>query len=124
MVAVRVEDTPIVLMLNDAIVWPAGTVTPVTGTITTGSLLRSVKLAPPGGAGTAMVTVPVTVAPPATVFMLSAIATGGLMVRRADCVVPLRVAVIVAACGLVTAEVAMLNVKDLCAASTVTLAGG
>ena len=113
MVTVRTDDTVTVLMLNVAVVWPAGMVTPITGTMAIGSLLRNDTLAPPEGAWVASVTAPVTVTPPGTVFVLSVIATGGLIVNRADCVVPLSVAEIVADCGLVTADVVISKVTDL-----------
>ena len=61
-----VADPGFVVMVNDAEVAPAGTVTDA-GTVADGSLLDNEITAPPAGAGPFNVTVPVELAPPVAV---------------------------------------------------------
>jgi hypothetical protein len=64
----NVPPTARVLMVNDAVVWPAGTVT-LAGTVT-GSLLDRETTVPPAGAGEDRMIVPVTGLPPTTLGAL------------------------------------------------------
>lgn len=74
-----------VLMLNVAILCPAGMVTLAPG-LAALELLESVMLRPPVGAGPVSVTVPVLDAPPTRLVGLKArlLSTGALTVRAAD----------------------------------------
>ena len=58
--------TVLVVIVNGALVAPAGTVT-LPGTVAAELLLDSVTCAPPAGAGPSSVTVPVELLPPVTV---------------------------------------------------------
>ena len=58
--------TALVVIVNGALVAPAGTVT-LPGTVAAGLLLDSVTCAPPVGAGPSSVAVPVELLPPVTV---------------------------------------------------------
>src|SRR2546428_606792 len=70
--------TAVVVIVNGALLAPAGTVT-LPGTVAAGLLLDSVTGAPPAGAGPFSVTVPVELLPPVTVvgFTPSEETTGG-----------------------------------------------
>src|SRR5260370_17455395 len=84
--------TALVVTVKVALVAPAGTVTPLAGTLAAALLLDRETRAPPLGAGPFRVTVPVgEEAPPVTLAGLSLReeATGGTTVSAAACV-PLR----------------------------------
>ena len=87
--------TALEVTVNVAVVAPAATVT-VLGTLADGSLLLRVTTAPPEGADALRVTVPVELAwPPTTVVGLrvtEVTISGGVTVRVAVWVTPLRVA--------------------------------
>ena len=76
--------------LNVALVIPAATVTLVGMVATPASLLESVTIAPPGGAGVLKLTVPVDTAPPRTLggARLNAESVGGVTVMTALVVPP------------------------------------
>src|SRR6267378_6365049 len=78
--------TTLVVIVNVALVAPAGTVT-LPDTVAAELLLDSVTCAPPVGAGPSSVTVPVELLPPATVVGLRASeerrTSGGFTVRVA-----------------------------------------
>ncbi len=84
--------TAVVVTVKVALVAPAGTVTPLAGTLAAALLLDSVMTAPPLGAGPFRVTVPVgeEVAPVTLAGLrLREEGTGGTTVSAAVCV-PLR----------------------------------
>lgn len=111
-----VFDTLCVLIVNVALLAPAGTVTLV-GTVASELLLLvSVTTTPPDGAGEERVAVPVTLFPPLVLDGLRVMAesdpagVAGSTVSTAVCVRPEPVAVIVTLVGCVTAPVVTLKV--------------
>lgn len=119
-----VLDTVLVVTVKVALVFPAGTVT-LAGTVATEvRLLDNETTAPPAGAGPDKVTVPVEGVLPFTVvgFSESALRTGALTVRVAECEVP-AVAMIASEVLLATGFVVTVNVAVVAFAATVTLPG-
>jgi hypothetical protein len=84
-------DTANVVTVKVALVPPAGTVTDVGALAACTLLLVSPTTAPPVGAGSASVTVPVELVPPVTVvgLKLNELRAGGVTVNTAVCVAPL-----------------------------------
>jgi len=80
---------------------------------------------PPDGAGPLSVTVPTVEIPPTIVVgeSVKELSFAGEMVKAAVCETPARVAVMVAAVEVTTADVSIENVADFAPAATVTEAG-
>ena len=116
--------TASVLTVNVTEVFPARTIT-VAGRVADFVLLVKSTFMPLLGAGAVSSTVPFEVDPPATTLGKSVIdaSPGGLIVRFADLLVPLSVAVIKAVSSVETVEVETENVAELLPAGTDTLAG-
>jgi hypothetical protein len=115
--------TETVAIENVAVVPPAAIVTDA-GTVTAALSLRSATIAPPAGAGSFKVTVPIEPRPPVTVngFKSRDETAGGLIVREAACVTP-KVALIAAVVVEATAVVFTANVAVVAPAATITLGG-
>ena len=111
------------VVIGKVVLWePAGTVT-VVGTVTEGSLLERLIIAPFVGAGPYRVTLPVTLLPPDTGFGLNVTKSSNGSTRRLVVTeVLLRVAVIVTIVPAVTALVAIGKVALLDPDGTVTVA--
>jgi hypothetical protein len=103
--------------------FPAGTLTP-DGTTANGLLLRSVIFAPPTGAASLRVRVPIELAPPRTLdgFRFSDDSSNGLIVKDALTVVVL-IAVIFAVVTFETVMVVTKKVVELAPAGIVTVFG-
>jgi len=127
MVAVVERTTILVVTVKVAVVAPAGTVTPLAGTLAAALLLESITCAPPAGAGPFSVTVPVDVpsGPPITLvgFRVSEDTIGGRTVSVAVCVPPPNDAEMVTAVDVATALVLSVKVAVVAPAGTVTLEG-
>ena len=123
-VALTLEDTLVVLMVNVAVVLPAATVT-VAGTVAAELLDVRFTTNPPVGAWPLIVTVPVEVLPPATVDgdSWTALTTSGAMMSVLVFAVPLSVAVMVTVVTDDTDSVVMLNVPELAPAGIKRLDG-
>ena len=118
--------TALVVIVNGALVAPAGTVTLAGTEATDGLLLESATCAPPAGAGAFNVTVPVEFCrPPITVvgFSVSEDRTGGITVSVVVWIAPPEDAEIVTGVEAATALVVAVNVVLLAPAGTVTLPG-
>ena len=116
-----------VVIVNVAVVAPAGTVT-LAGTVPiVVELDASVTTAPPVGAARVSVTVPVTATPPVAaatlVVIVESAATGGVTVTVAVPLEPFVVAVIVTAVFAATVPAVIVNVAVFDPAGTVTLTG-
>jgi len=117
-----------VLIVKDALVVPAGTIT-LEGTLATPLLLERKTCAPPAGAARVRVTVPVEdCRPPTTLdgFRVNEATVGrrtGVRVSEADRVTPPYVPEIVTVVETITALVLTVNVALLAPAATVTLDG-
>jgi hypothetical protein len=117
-----------VLTVKEALVPPAGTITPE-GTPATPLLLESPIIAPPAGAAWVRVTVPVEdCRPPTTLdgFRVNEATVGrstGVTVSEADRVTPPYVPEIVTVVETITALVLTVNVAVVAPAATVTLDG-
>jgi hypothetical protein len=124
MVAVNVEATGVVPMLNVAELEPAGIVT-VAGTVAFPELEVNVTTLPAGPAGPLSVAVPVDGLPPATDDgeTVTLVRAAEATVRLAVCVVEPNVAEIVAVTGIDTAVVLMVNVAEDEPVATVTEVG-
>ena len=120
--------TTFVVTVKVALVAPAGTVTPLAGTLAAALLLESTTCAPPAGAGPFSVTVPVDVpsGPPATLvgFRVSEDTIGGSTVSVAVCVPPPNDAEIVTVVDVATALVLSVKVAVVAPAGTVTPLAG
>src|SRR3989449_6825941 len=118
--------TALVVIVNGALVAPAGTVT-LPGTVAAGLLLDSVTCAPPAGAGPSSVAVPVELLPPVTVVGFTPSEerrTGcGVTVRVAGRVTPLYTAEMVTGVDAATLLVVTVNVVLVAPAGTGTLPG-
>src|SRR3989442_12806020 len=126
MVAEVEAATALVVMVNGALVAPAGTVT-LPGTVAAAVLaLDSVTCAPPVGAGPSSVAVPVELLPPVTVVGFTPSEerrTARFTMRVAVRGTPLYTAEMVTGVDAVTALVVTVNVALVAPAGTVTLAG-
>ena len=116
-----------VVMVNDALVAPAGMVT-VGGTLAEpGRLLPRLTVTPPEGAGLSIVTVPVDGVPPCTLVGLTekpvSVGRLGATTRLADCVTPDPVTEMVTEVAVVTVPVVMTKVLTSVDAGMVTNAG-
>src|SRR6266851_2584454 len=121
--------TGLVVTVKVALVAPAGTVTPLTGTLADGSPLERETTAPPLGAGPLSVTVPVEGLPPATFagLKVSEDRTGigcGVTVSVAVCVPPPYDAEMVTEVEVTTGLVVTVNVALVAPAGTVTPLAG
>jgi hypothetical protein len=120
--AENVPPTAHVVTVKVAVVCPAGTTT-FAGTVT-GSLLESVTVVPPPGAGDESMTVPVTGLPPTTVVALSDtprdVCPPPVTVRVAVCCVPLIDPVMI---DVPAATAVTVNVAEAVPAATFTDAG-
>src|SRR5207245_999418 len=115
--------TALVVIVNGALVAPAGTVT-LPGTEAAELLLDSVTCVPPAGAGPSSVAVPVELLPPVTVVGFTPSEerpAAGFTVRVAVRVTLLYEAVMVAEVDAATALVVTVNVALMAPAGTVTL---
>lgn len=123
-VAVTCFVTTLVVTANVAEVFPAAIVT-VPGTVAELLPLAKLIIIPPEGAAAPIVTVPVDDFPPTTDAGLSVspVIAGGLIVSVADFETPFKLAPIIAAVGLDTAEVFTVNVAELLPAATFTVLG-
>ena len=123
-VTLFVDDTVVVAIVNAALVVPLRTVT-LAGSDADELLSDKVTTKPPEGAAPVNVTVPVEEVPPFTLVGLTDIEeiAGGLTVKVAVFVVPLRVPDIVASVELATGDVVIGKVAVVAPASTVTLEG-
>jgi hypothetical protein len=124
MVTVVSLDMALVVMVKEAVVVPAATVTPVGTWAADVLLLDSATTAPEAGAGPLSVTVPVEELPLITDVGLTETPfnTAAVTVNEVLAVVP-SVPEILSAVSLATALVAMVNVAVVAPAATVTLAG-
>ena len=116
-----------VVMVNDALVAPAGMVT-VGGTLAEpGRLLPRLTVTPPEGAGLSIVTVPVDGEPPCTLVGLTekpvSVGRLGATRRLADCVTPDPVTEIVTDVAVVTVPVVITKLLTSVDAGMVTNAG-
>src|SRR6266851_8662992 len=121
--------TALVVTVKVALVAPAGTVTPLAGTLADGSLLERETTPPPLGAGPLSVTVPVEGFPPATFagLKVSEDRTGrgcGVTVSVAVCVPPPYDAEMVTEVEVTTGLVVTVNVALVAPAGTVTPLAG
>ena len=123
--------TTLVLIVNEALVAPAATVT-LEGTLATvGLLLETATCAPPAGAGSVSVMVPVEDCTPPTTLVgfkvndeRAAVGGGaGATVSEADLVAPAYVAEMVTVVAAATAPVVTVNVAVVEPAATVTPGG-
>jgi hypothetical protein len=124
MVTLAAALTAMVVTVKVAVVAPAATVT-LAGVVADALLSDKVTVEPPVGASPFKVTVPVEDVPPMTaVGLISTDASaGGVIVRVAVRLVPLKDAVTVTFVLLLTAIVVTVNVAVAAPAGTVTLAG-
>src|SRR2546426_11138533 len=118
--------TALVVIVNGALIAPAGTVT-LPGLVAAAVwALDSVTCAPPVGAGPSSVAVPVELLPPVTVVGFTPSKerrTAGFTMRVAVRVTPLYTADMVTGVDAATALVVIVNVVLVAPAGTVTLAG-
>jgi hypothetical protein len=128
MVAEVEPTTTLVVTMKVAVVAPAGTVTPLAGTLAAALLLASITWAPPAGAGPFSVTVPVEFpsGPPITLvgFRVSEDRIGGSTVSVAVCVPPPNDAETVTVVDVATALVLSVKVAVMAPAGTVTPLAG
>src|SRR5271154_4818859 len=118
----------VVVIVNAAEFFPAGTSTCAATVARVGLELASATVTPPLGAAALSVTVPVTALPPFAVVGLSVsaartAAAAGLTVKVVVFVTPPYEAESVVKVWVVTAEVVMANVAEFPPAPTVTLPG-
>jgi len=118
-------ETGLVVIANEALALPAGTMTDPGTLATDGVSLLKVIDTPPFGAGPLKVTVPWETIPPTTLIGFTPIEfrTGGMTVREAVLVAPLKVADKVARVEVDTALVAIENAALVLPAGTTTEAG-
>src|SRR5258708_17577435 len=88
------------------------------------ALVFSLTVAPPAGAGSPSVTVPLTFVPPTTLALSTVSVSGGDTFRVAVALLRPNVAVRFALTWPVTTEVAMGNVAEVLLNKTVALSGG
>jgi hypothetical protein len=125
--ALVLAETDVVVMLNEATVLPAGTVT-LAGTPADALLLESLTTEPPGGAPALRLTVPVEEFPPVTstgfrINWPTLTLEAGVMVREACSELDPSVAVITAVVVVVTEVVVTVKEALVLPAATVTLLG-
>jgi len=125
--AVVLAETEVVVIVNEALVLPAATVT-LPGTLADALLLESVTTEPPGGAPAVRLTVPVEVFPPVTsigfrINWETLTLDAGVMVREACAELDPSVAVITAVVVVVTDVVVTVKEALVLPAATVTLLG-
>jgi len=124
MVTGVVDGTATVVIVNVTEEVPAGIVT-VPGGFALVLLEERLTVAPPGGAGSLSVSVPVLDVPPMTELgeTVRVLGTGGVRVTIVETDVEPTVAVIVAGVDTETSDVAIEKVVDVAPAGTVTVAG-
>lgn len=121
--------TATVVTVNEAKVWPAGTLT-IPGAVAVELLVASVTVTPPAGAGELRKTVPVALVPPGTLVGLTetdcksggAFGSGARLMKN-DLVTPPAVAIMFADAASVTGAVAIVKLLALFPAATVTVGG-
>jgi hypothetical protein len=124
-VTLEVGAVPGVVIVNEAVVEPAGTVTNAGTVAAAGFELTRYTASPPAGAAASMVTVPVETPPPTTVVGLRLRLFGlrAVVVRTPVVVTPVEAAVTTVSTSFGTTAVVATNVTVLAPAATVTDTG-